>query len=170
MGRDIDPGELRRTAGRFVTGVTVVTTAHGGVLHGMTANAFASVSLDPPLVLVCVDKQAGLHELLPESKTFAVTVLADDQVDDAEWFASPRRPSGRDQFDDVEWRAAPVTGAPVLAHGIAFIDCRVAEIHEGGDHSVFIGEVVGLGHLRDAGPLVFFSGDYLRLGPVDRVR
>jgi flavin reductase len=157
---EITPERFRDIMGRFATGVTVVATTHEGVLHGMTANAFSSVSLDPPLVLVCVDLEAGLHELLPQSKTFAVTVLGDDQETDAEWFASPRRPSGRDQFDGVGWRPAPVTGSPVLERGTAFLDCRVTEIHAGGDHSIFLGEVVALGLLREATPLLFYRGRY----------
>ena len=165
MARDIAPEEFRRTLGLFATGVTVVATAHDDVLHGMTANAFASVSLDPLLVLVCVDLQAGLHELLPRSRAFAVTVLAADQEDEAAWFASPRRPAGRDQFDGVAWRPAPVTASPVLEGGLAYVDCHVTEIHAGGDHSIFLGAVVDLGLLRNADPLLFYAGQYRRLLP-----
>jgi flavin reductase (DIM6/NTAB) family NADH-FMN oxidoreductase RutF len=92
MARDLSSVAFREAVGLFATGVTVVTTTHEDVLHGMTANAFAS-SLDPLLVLVCVDRDAGLHELMSVSKTFAVTVLAEDQEDEAVWFACPRRPS-----------------------------------------------------------------------------
>jgi flavin reductase len=165
MARVISPEEFRYAAGLFATGVTVVTATHEGVLHGMTANAFASVSLDPLLVLVCVDRDAGLHELLPLAKTFAVTVLAEDQLEDAVWFASPRRPAGCDQFDEVAWCPAPVSGAPVLERGLAFFDCRLAETHEGGDHSVFLGDVVDVGLLRNAAPLLFYGGGYRRLKP-----
>lgn len=164
MGREINPDEFREVLGLFATGVTVVATAHDGILHGMTANAFASVSLDPFLVLVCVDREAGLHELLPSAKVFAATVLTADQSDEAAWFASPRRPAGRDQFDEVAWRAASETGCPVLEGGLAFVDCRVTEIFEGGDHSIFLGEVVDLEVLQpDAQPLLFYAGEYRRL-------
>lgn len=165
MAFEIPSEEFREIAGLFATGVTVVATTHHDMLHGMTANAFASVSLDPLLVLVCVDRDAGLHDLLATSKTFAVTILAEDQIQDAIWFASPRRPSGRDQFDGVLWRPGPATGSPVLAEGIAFLDCRLAEIHEGGDHSIFLGEVLDLGLLRPAEPLLFYAGRYRRLDP-----
>jgi sarcosine oxidase, subunit beta len=163
MRRDIPPGEFRDAVGLFATGVTVVATTLQDVLHGMTANAFASVSLDPLLILVCVEREAGLHDLVATAKTFAVTVLAEDQVDDAVWFASPRRPSGRDQFDGVPWLPGPVTGSPVLEEGIAFLDCRLAELHDGGDHSIFLGEVVDVGLLRQAQPLLFYAGEYHRV-------
>jgi flavin reductase len=163
MARQIAPEEFRETLGLFATGVTVVTSTYQGILHGMTANAFASVSLEPLLVLVCVDREAGMHELLPLSKTFAVTVLGADQEELSAWFASPRRPAGQDQFDDVDWEPAPVTGSPVLREGLGWADCRVTEIHEGGDHSIFLGEVVDLGLLRHGDPLVFYAGEYHRL-------
>ncbi len=164
MTRFITAEEFRRTVGMFATGVTVVATNVGGVIHGMTANAFASVSLDPLLVLVCVDKQAGMHVLLPEAEGFAVTILAADQEELSGWFASGHRPEGEEQFEDVEWDVAPVTGSPVLCDGVAYVDCHVRERHEGGDHSIFLGEVVDLGVLRpDADPLLFYGGRYRRL-------
>lgn len=155
----------RHTLGMFATGVTVVAAAFDDVLHGMTANAFTSVSLDPPLVLVCVDRRAGCHDFLCQAKVFAVTVLAADQERESTWFASKRRPHGRDQFDEVSWWPAPVTGSPVLSGGIAWMDCRLTEVHEGGDHSIFLGEVVELGRQREADPLIFFEGRYRSIAP-----
>jgi flavin reductase (DIM6/NTAB) family NADH-FMN oxidoreductase RutF len=165
MTRAIRPVEYRETLGTFATGVTVVSAALDDVLHGMTANAFASVSLDPPLVLVCVDQRAWCHDLLAGAKAFAVTVLAADQERESVWFASSRRPSGREQFDPVEWWPAPVTGSPVLTGGIAWLDCRLYETHDGGDHSIFLGEVVDLGIQREAEPLLFYDGAYRRIAP-----
>ncbi len=164
QGRAIDAEEFRRTVGMFATGVTVVTTNVDGVLHGMTANAFASLSLDPLLVLVCVDKDASMHGLLPEAKGFAVTILAAEQEELSSWFASADRPRGVDQFAAVAWDPAPVTRAPVLCDGVAYVDCHVRERHEGGDHSIFIGDVLDLGVLRpDADPLLYYGGRYRRL-------
>lgn len=164
MPRELSPDEFRRTLSSFATGVTVVTTTVGGILHGMTANAFASVSLDPLLVLVCVDRTAGMHELLPRARAFAVTVLAADQIELSVWFASRRRPSGQDQFSGIGWHPAPVTGCPVLSGGLAFVDCRLTTVHDGGDHSIFLGRVVELGGLRqDARPLIWYGGGYHRL-------
>jgi flavin reductase (DIM6/NTAB) family NADH-FMN oxidoreductase RutF len=170
--RSAAPEAFRRTMSAFTTGVTVVTTRSGDVLHGMTANAFASVSLDPPLVLVCIDVTAGLHELLDETGEFAVTILSAEQAELSVWFASRRRPHGQDQFAGVPWRPAPVSGAPVLLDGIAFLDCRVTEVYEGGDHSIFLGEVIELGDLRrDADPLLWYGSTYHRLAePLSRSR
>lgn len=161
----VTPETFRATMGLFATGVTVVSTTVGGVLHGMTASAFASVSIDPLLVLVCVDRRAGLHDLVLESRAFAVTVLAADQEEESVWFASPRRPGGRDQFDHVAWWPAPVSGSPVLERGLGWLDCRLAEAHGAGDHSIFVAEPVGVGRLRDAEPLLYFRGGYRRMRP-----
>ncbi|MPZ73691.1 MAG: flavin reductase [Nitriliruptorales bacterium] len=164
MTRDISAEEFRRTVGMFATGVTVVTTNVDGELHAMTANAFASVSLDPLLVLVCVDRDAGMHGLLPVAQGFAVTILASEQEELSAWFASSRRPRGQDQFEGVDWDPAPLTGNPLICDGVAYVDCRVTERHEGGDHSIFLGEVVDLGVLRsDADPLLYYGGRYRRL-------
>src|SRR5687768_3706866 len=97
----------------FATGVTVVTTNVDGILHGMTANAFASVSLDPLLVLVCVDREAGMHGLLPAAQAFAVTILAAEQEELSAWFASSERPQGEGQFEGVAWDPAPASGSPI---------------------------------------------------------
>lgn len=164
MPREVSPTEFRRTLSSFATGVTVVTTTVGGILHGMTANAFASVSLDPLLVLVCVDRAAGMHELLQRAGAFAVTVLAADQIELSVWFATRRRPSGQEQFDGIGWRPAPVTGCPVLSEGLAFVDCHLTAVHDGGDHSIFLGKVVDLGSLKQGvEPLIWYQGGYHRL-------
>lgn len=156
-------GRFRQVVGRFATGVTVVTTQVADLPHGMTVNAFASVSLEPLLVLVCVDRTASLHPLLEDSGSFAVTVLGADQEDLSIFFASSDRPAGAEQFTDVAWHAAPVTGSPILDDGLAYLDCRVIESLPGGDHSVFLGEVADAGTLSDGDPLVFYESRYRRL-------
>lgn len=158
----LTPETLRSVAGRFATGVTVVTTAGEGTVHGMTANAFGSVSLDPLLVMVSVDRRAGMHELLPRTGVFAVSVLSAAQEDVSRWFASARRGTGPGQFSDVRCVAAPVTGSPVLRDCLAWFDCRVVAAHQAGDHTLFIGEVVAMNTLQEADPLVFFAGAYRR--------
>lgn len=157
---EIDPDAFRETLGSFTTGVTVVATEHEGVLHGMTVNAFTSVSLDPPLVLVCIDRTAGMHEFLPRSRTFAVTVLTHAQRPLSKWFASSRRPAGRDQFDDIAWHPAPISGSPIIDGGSAALDCEVAEIFDGGDHSIFLARVVALEDGSGQPPLVFYRAGY----------
>lgn len=154
---------LRRVAGRFATGVTVVTTAGNGTVHGMTANGFATVSLEPLLVLVSVDRRAGMHGLLDQTGVFAVSVLAADQEQVSRWFASPRRGTGPGQFSDVACAPAPATGSPVLRGALAWFDCSVSAAHEAGDHTLFLGRVEAMNMLEDAGALVFLGGAYHRL-------
>lgn len=160
---DLTADRFRDVVGRFATGVTVVTTIVDGVLHGMTVNAFTSVSLDPLMVLVCVDRTAGMHDVLLDSGRFALTILDSAQEGDSLWFSLPHRPAGNEQFDGLSWRPAPVSGCPVLEDGLAFLDCLVTETHSGGDHSVFLAQVVDLGLLRDGEPLVYYDSDYRKL-------
>ncbi|HYN95930.1 MAG TPA: flavin reductase family protein [Pilimelia sp.] len=161
---------LREVMGQFATGVTVLTTG-GERAHGMTANSFTSVSLDPPMVLCCVSLAARMYESIASSRTFAVSILAADQRPVARHFADWRRPRGLAQFDGVDWQPGPRTGAPLLTGALAWVECRVAEVYPGGDHAIFLGEV--LGSSRSAGPdaLTFFGGDYHPVGarPRDRI-
>lgn len=151
---------FRDVAGRFATGVTVVTTAGDGTVHGMTANGFATVSLDPLLALVSVDRAAGMHDLLDRTGVFAVSVLAAHQEDLSRWFASRRRGQGAGQFEGVACAASPASGSPVIQGCLAWFDCRIAAAHQAGDHTLFVGEVRAMGAERDADPLVFFRGGY----------
>ncbi|WP_156753402.1 flavin reductase family protein [Actinokineospora pegani] len=157
----VTPGDLRTTMGRFATGVVVVTVG-GDVLHGMTANSFTSVSLDPPLVLVCVAKTALMHSAVEAAGHFAVSVLAADQQDRARHFADRRRPLGRAQFDPVDWAPGPATGAPVLAGALAWLDCTLVDSHAAGDHTVFLGRVEHTGSGADTDALLFYGGAYRR--------
>ena len=152
----IEPADFRRVLGHFATGVTVITTldAHGAPA-GLTANAFTAVSLVPPLVLVCVDRASDTHDLIRRSGSFAVNVLASEQADVARRFAQDERAR---RFDALPWRAE-VTGAPVLADVLAWIDCRVHATADGGDHTIYIGAVQATA-ARDGDPLLFFRGAY----------
>lgn len=162
--RSVDPGAYRRTLRRFATGVTVMTTTVGAGLHGMTANAFASVSLDPPLILVCVAKDARMHGYVQEAGSFAVNVLAAGQRAVAEWFAKPgREASGDSQFEGLVWEPGPVLGHPVLPEALAFLECEVSAAHEAGDHSVVLGEVVGTQASSGDWPLAYYDGSYRQL-------
>jgi flavin reductase (DIM6/NTAB) family NADH-FMN oxidoreductase RutF len=147
----------RRIMGRFATGVTVVTTRLEDHLCGMTANAVASLSLDPPLVLVSVDKKAHIHGCLKQSRCFAVNVLTEAQEALSRRFAQ----TGPKEFGDLALATA-VTGAPILAEALAYVDCRLFEMLPGGDHDLFIGEIVA-GDARDGRPLLFYGGRYARL-------
>jgi flavin reductase (DIM6/NTAB) family NADH-FMN oxidoreductase RutF len=141
---------FRKAMGKFATGVTVLTTIHEGDIHGMTANAFMSVSLDPKLVVISVGKHARFLDKVTQSKRFAVNILAEDQQQVSQHFAG--KPQG-----DVDF--ATLDGLPVIDGAIAQITCEVASVYEEGDHTLFIGRVTDL-KLEEKNPLLFFGGQY----------
>lgn len=136
---------LRAAFGAFATGVTVVTTGRERP-HGMTANSFTSVSLDPALALVCVLRSSALHAAVLESGEFAVSVLGDGQEQIARYFADSSRPRGEREFEPVAVRRGRCTGAPILLGALAWVECRLAGVYDGGDHSIFLGSVLEAGH------------------------
>lgn len=150
---------LRQVMGQFATGVTVLT-AGGEACHGMTANAFTSVSLEPPMVLCCVAKAARMHTAIVTAGSFAVNILSADQRDVSKYFADWKRPDGIAQFDAVGWTAGQKTGAPLLTGALAWLECELAEVHSGGDHSIFLGRVVMSSRGNGDDALVFYSGGY----------
>ena len=152
-------GDLRKALGTFATGVTVVTTGGEADPYGMTANAFSSVSLDPPLVLVCVKSGAAGCEYIDRNGVFAVNILAADQEPLSRYFSSKTRPRGPDALRDVSHRTA-ASGAPILDDVAGYLDCRLQTVHEAGDHKIFIGEVLDLDFASDREPLVFHAGRY----------
>jgi flavin reductase len=154
-----DSKEQRRIMGRFATGITVVTTAGNGKMTGLTANAVASLSLNPPLVLVAIDHRAGSYDELKENRCFAMNILAADQEAISQRFATP----GPKDFSGLSYSTA-VTGAPILADTLGYVDCKVVDILSGGDHDIFVGEIVA-GDARDGEPLLYFSGKYRHLAP-----
>ncbi|HEV3341190.1 MAG TPA: flavin reductase family protein [Pirellulales bacterium] len=147
----------RRIMGHFATGVTVVTTRRGEELCWMTANAVASLSLDPPLVLVAVDKRAQMHEHLTQARFFAVNILNEDQEALSGRFAT----RGPKEWSDLKLTTA-VTGAPIIDGALAYLDCKLAEVLPGGDHHIFTGEIVA-GDVREGRPLLYYRGKYARL-------
>lgn len=155
--------DFRTAVGAFATGVTVVTTSGEEHGYGMTANAFSSVSLDPPLVLVCVIAQSEGSEHIHRNGCFAVNVLRAEQEPLSRYFASRDRPRGRDAFSEVAHRVAS-SGSPVLEGAVAYLDCRLHAEHEAGDHEIFIGEVLELGLDAEGEPLLFHGGRYKLIG------
>jgi flavin reductase len=160
----VGPAEMRSTMSLFATGVVVLTVG-GEHIHGMTANSFSSVSLRPPLVLCCVAKTAIMHRAIRTAGHFATSVLRADQESYARYFAHRDRPLGRAQFDVGAWRPGSHTGAPLLRDCLAWVECSLSDAYEAGDHSVFIGEVLGSGRTDGAGGLLFFDGGYQRAMP-----
>lgn len=143
----------------FPTGVTVVTSMREGEPRGVTVSAFASVSADPPLVLICINREARSYLYISSSQVFCVNILSGDQRHLAERFAGRIR---EHQFDGVEYDA-DVTGAAVLRGIVAHLDCEVVEEHHAGSHSIFIGKVVSA-KSRTGSPLGYYNGDFHDFG------
>lgn len=157
----VDPLKFRGIIGHFATGVTIITTADGEHLQGMTANAISSLSLDPVMILICVEKSTYTHGVIDRAGIFAVNILGEHQESVSRVFAKrgePEKGSLRGQGFTIG-----ETGAPILTGCLAFLECRVAEKLEGGDHSIFLGEVVHQGVEEEMRPLVFFRGGYHNL-------
>jgi flavin reductase (DIM6/NTAB) family NADH-FMN oxidoreductase RutF len=152
----VSADEMRRTLGRFCTGVTVVTTVDDGEVHAMTANAFTSVSLEPPLVLVSIAHRAKMHRLLPGTGHYGVSVLSSEQERTAWHFAG--RPLA-DPGELFQWAA----GVPLVRGAIAHVVCRLHAAHEAGDHTLYVGEVAHLG-AQPGDPLIFHGGVFGRIG------
>lgn len=154
----LDPDSFRAVLGRFASGVTVVTTRDdAGRDHGLTVSAFSSLSLEPPLVLVCIDHSSSVYPVLRAAPGFAVNILSAEQE------ALSRRFSGRDldRFDGIGYRRG-ATGVALLDDVQAWLECRTTVMHEGGDHTIFVGEVEDAG-ARSAGPLLYYRGGYATL-------
>jgi len=158
--------QLRDIFGMFATGVTVVTAIGPTGAHGMTANSFTSVSLRPPLVLVCVLRSARMHQAILDGRSFGVSVLSSGQRPLAQYFAH-RRPADGQEFDVVDWRPGASTAVPIIAGALAWMECRLDSVYDGGDHSIFLGAVLDLGRSADTDALLFFGGEYRRLGQVE---
>lgn len=159
----IDVFAFRKAVGHFATGVTVVTTVVEGVDHAMTASAFTSVSLEPPLVLVCVDKEARFRDAVLESGHWAVSILAGDGRRAAEWLATRGRPLVG-QLDRYPHRRGTATGSAVLELSLAWLECATSAVYDGGDHDIVVGRVLtlGLGGI-EAAPLLYYRGRYREL-------
>jgi flavin reductase (DIM6/NTAB) family NADH-FMN oxidoreductase RutF len=155
----ITSDDFRAALAAFATGVTVVTTRGEEHAYGMTANAFSSLSLDPPLVLVCARLLSEGTEHIQRNGVFAINILAADQEPLSRYFASKDRPRGRDAFREVA-HASAVTGCPILDGVSAYLDCRLDASHEAGDHQIVIGEVLELEVNPELAPLVFHAGGY----------
>lgn len=147
----MDDRTFRNAMGLFATGVTVVTTAVDETVHGMTANAFMSVSLKPKLITVSIGETARMHAKMHRARTFAVNILSADQVETSMHFA------GQKKKEDIDfgWKG----GVPLIKNALANIVCDLYDAHPVGDHTLFIGEVKDL-HMRDGTPLIFFAGKY----------
>ena len=152
-----DPGQFRSALGRFASGVTVVTARYEDQTHGMTANAFVSVSLDPPLVLVSLDNRSYMHRILPKLGHYGVSVLAEDQERLSDHFAGRTSEGSHIRF-------LTRNGIPLLEGALAYFVVRVMDAHPAGDHTLYIGHVEHF-ESRDERPLLFYAGRYQNLRP-----
>ena len=155
----VTPQEFRAALGRFISGVTVITVeTAGGEVHGMTASSFCSVSLRPPLVLVCIDHLAETYLHVRESGRFGVSVLREDQDALSEFFADPERNPDAARRLDIRYNRMK-SGTMIVAGTLANLDCRVVQAHEAGDHTIFVAEVQEVS-VAEGAPLVYFRGRY----------
>lgn len=155
----VESGILRATMRQWATGVTVVTTVLGDARGGMTVSSFTSVSLEPPTVLVCLNKQSYCHDLVKESRVYAVSLLAEGQDALSNRFAGLDAIYNEDRFADLEITTAE-TGCPLLPGAIAHLDCRVVSTHETTTHTIFVAEVVFAEVDSERKPLVYHNRAY----------
>lgn len=157
----VDELALRETMRLWTCGVTVVTTSDGGARAGMTVSSFTSISLEPPLILVCLHKAAETTQLVGRAGVFAVSLLGEAHEAVCNQFAGlVDLPPGADRFHGVD-TVTQVTGSPVLADALAWLDCRVYGAHDGGTHTIFVGEVLATGRQADpVSPLVWHNRAY----------
>jgi len=159
----MDPKAFRRVLGLFATGVTVVAAQHDDEIHGMTANAVTSVSLDPLLVLVCVGKHARMNQFIQGAGGFSINVLAEDQESLSRYFSGAWPHQGPPEFRFVPW-----PGGPRLVGALVAVGCVVERRVEAGDHSIVLGRVVALHEdSQHPQPLLFYGGRYRRLGEAE---
>ncbi|MBI3409113.1 MAG: flavin reductase family protein [Planctomycetes bacterium] len=154
--------EFRRACAQFATGITVVTTvAADGTPHGLTANSFTSVSADPPLVLICIDLGCSILGHFQDCEYFGINILAGHQ----EWISTRFATTRDERFDGVDWHAG-TTGVPILGETLGWLECKVTQRLQVGDHVIVFGEVTGV-EVMGGDPLLYYSSRYERLPPDD---
>lgn len=166
MAHPVDQSAFRGALGRFASGVTIVTTVVAGEPHALTASAFTSVALDPPLVLVCVDHKNRFHASVMSSHTWAVSILTEQNQSAATWLATRGRPLAG-QLDRVPHRPGVVVDAPLIEGAMAWLECETWQAYDGVDHTILVGKVVHaeVGEADD--PLMYYRSHYAGLIPYD---
>ena len=157
----LDPETLRAVMRHWTTGVAIVSARDGATVHGMTVNSFSSVSLEPPLVLVCIEQRVRTHTLIEQARAFAISILREGQHIISDRFAGRETEHGN-RFDGLATFTA-VTGAPILADNIGYLDCAVVAAHPAGNHTIFVAEVVAAKAQNSGKPLLYFNRDYRSL-------
>ncbi|MCD9153647.1 flavin reductase family protein [Aeromicrobium duanguangcaii] len=159
MEKSVDQAAFRGALSRFASGVTVVSTAHDGVDHAMTASAFTSVSLIPPLVLVCTNRGSRFHDAVRQSQRWGVSMLSEHGREASAWFAHRGRPLAT-QFDQIPHHRSP-GGLALLDDALAWLECETEAEHDGGDHLILVGRVLWADYQDDADdPLLYYRSHY----------
>jgi flavin reductase (DIM6/NTAB) family NADH-FMN oxidoreductase RutF len=159
----IDSQIFRATLSQWASGVTIVTSLHNGQHVGITASSFSSVSLEPPRVLICVAKRLYTHKVIEESQVFAVNILSAAQQEWGMLFAG-KVPEGLDRFAGIEIFTAE-TGSPLLPDVLGWLDCRLSAAYDGGDHTIFVGDVVVASAVDIGDPILYYNRHWRRLAP-----
>jgi len=154
----IDQKQFRQTLSQFVSGITIVTTQFHGQCHGTTVSSFCSLSLDPPLILVCLNHQSASNALIQASSTFGVNILAEGEA----WMAKQFAHREASKFANVAYHNGTL-GTPLLDDALATLECRLIAHYPGGDHTIFLGEVIALQRNPEKRPLVYFDSQYARI-------
>ena len=161
----MDDNTFKEALRQWVAGVTVVTTDHNGVLGGMTASSFTSVSINPHLILIAVTESAYSHDLIKNSGVFAANILSTKQVDWAKRFAG-MYPEIEDRFFDIDYTTAE-TGSPILPDVMGWVDCKVYGAHKAGDHTIFVGQVVAAKGLGEGEPLLYYNRNWGKFAGIE---
>jgi flavin reductase (DIM6/NTAB) family NADH-FMN oxidoreductase RutF len=157
----VDKASFRYAMGHFATGVTVMTTARAERMHGMTVSAFASVSLEPLLILVSVERTTVMHDLVLESGAFALNILGERSESTARYFADNARLAAP-EFREGAFRLG-VTGSPILNEATGYLEATIAGSHRAGDHSIIVGEVTAVDVVSEEPPLIYYRSGYRQL-------
>jgi flavin reductase (DIM6/NTAB) family NADH-FMN oxidoreductase RutF len=157
----MNPTDFRKICGHYATGITVLTTTHQGESHGITVNSFSSVSLDPPLVLFCIDKDARFNAPLSEEQSLAINILSEDQQEVSNRFANSKLTS-EERFKGLA--TMPEYKYPVFADSLGVLKAKLQATHDGGDHWIYVAEVSS-GRVFDGYPLLYYGGSYSGVNP-----
>jgi flavin reductase (DIM6/NTAB) family NADH-FMN oxidoreductase RutF len=161
----IDSQSFRATLAQWASGVTIVTSHHNGLRVGITASTFSSLSLEPPRVVISVAKRLQTHQLIIESQAFAVNILSVTQQEWGMRFAG-KVPEGQDRFSGIDIFTAE-TGSPLLPDVLGWLDCRLSAAFDGGDHTIFVGEVLATNAVADGEPILYYNRQWRQLRPSD---
>ena len=161
----IEATEFRAALAQWASGVAIATSVLDGQRIGITVSSFTSLSMEPPRILICVAKRLYTHHVIATSGFFAVNILAEEQMDWGMLFAG-RMPENEDRFAGIEYFEAE-TGAPLLPGVLGWVDCRLSAIHDGGDHSIFVGDVVAAAARSEGDPVLYYHRNWRRLATLE---